>query len=623
MAGISNNLYPPIVDTYTPAFIYNGTCKVYFDISSYNSKQDFHQNSLGIIDLIQVIVQDQKTNQSILNQNSYPSGIKLTTLKQNNKGYYIEIPASDIQGGFKLNEYYKVQIRFTSKDSAAAPNSSAIDGWLANNLNYFSEWSAVTLIRGISQPNISIKDINGASLNRTHLYVDGKVSFTEPLDNEKLKSYNLKLYNQTTGELLQSSGELESIDNKINYSIRKHLQNGINYQLALEITTTNFYTLDSPKLYNFSISNKLTPFSEIQVTAIKNNKKGCIEINILNKAYQEQQEETGPDEFQYIANNAMLIGSSLYFNYTEQSQDYKDGNNKIINAPYLRLDIEKDIAKSYDNDSGQLMLNKKDTNLLLGMYILIRRCSSRTNFQEWDTLGTIPIDSAKIKRAFWNDYTAEPGVWYKYAFIKCSSQGDYLSSYEMEEPVLLDCWDIFLSSKDKQLKIAFDPQITSFSTKMAESVVETIGSKYPFIRRNGKIKYKTFSLSGTITAFMDLGVNTFKSGKKNLYQDSENYYYIYNQQNGVTPYTDIIYEKFFREEVIKFLEQNSVKLFRSLTQGNMLVKLTDISFTPNITLGRMIYTFSCTAYEISDGSNMDNIKKYNIMKNEALRYERG
>jgi len=38
MAGISNNLYPPIVDTYTPAFIYNETCKVYFDISSYNSK---------------------------------------------------------------------------------------------------------------------------------------------------------------------------------------------------------------------------------------------------------------------------------------------------------------------------------------------------------------------------------------------------------------------------------------------------------------------------------------------------------------------------------------------------------------------------------------------------------
>jgi len=99
----------------------------------------------------------------------------------------------------------------------------------------------------------------------------------------------------------------------------------------------------------------------------------------------------------------------------------------------------------------------------------------------------------------------------------------------MEEPVLLDCWDIFLSSKDKQLKIAFDPQITSFSTKIAESVVETIGSQYPFIRRNGKIKYRTFPLSGTITAFMDLGVNTFKSSKKNLYQDSEDYYYIYNQ----------------------------------------------------------------------------------------------
>jgi hypothetical protein len=34
MAGIGNNLYPPIVDTYAPAFIYDQEdCKVYLNIS--------------------------------------------------------------------------------------------------------------------------------------------------------------------------------------------------------------------------------------------------------------------------------------------------------------------------------------------------------------------------------------------------------------------------------------------------------------------------------------------------------------------------------------------------------------------------------------------------------------
>jgi len=35
---ILNNLYPPLVrDSYAPAFIYNQSCKIYFELSKYNS----------------------------------------------------------------------------------------------------------------------------------------------------------------------------------------------------------------------------------------------------------------------------------------------------------------------------------------------------------------------------------------------------------------------------------------------------------------------------------------------------------------------------------------------------------------------------------------------------------
>jgi hypothetical protein len=52
-------------------------------------------------------------------------------------------------------------------------------------------------------------------------------------------------------------------------------------------------------------------------------------------------------------------------------------------------------------------------------------------------------------------------------------------------------------------------------------------------------------------------------------------------------------------------------LFRSVTEGNILVKLTDINFTPNATLGRRIYSFTATATEI-DEANIKNYDKYGI-----------
>jgi len=76
---------------------------------------------------------------------------------------------------------------------------------------------------------------------------------------------------------------------------------------------------------------------------------------------------------------------------------------------------------------------------------------------------------------------------------------------------------IFLTSDDKQLTIAFNPQISNFSIKTADSVIETIGSQYPYIRRMGNIYYKTFALSGTISFLSDINRNLFHSSKNELY----------------------------------------------------------------------------------------------------------
>ena len=159
--AININLYPPIVDTYVPAFLVDsGTdkdiCRIYFTLSKFNTISDIAN--------VQITVRNQYTNLSVLDKSKYPSEIMLTSIqedtsKTSDDRYYIELNKTDIQGGkFEINQYYKVQMRFTYIDAAEVSLTApqAIDGWLAANINLFSEWSTVCLIRGISTPQLAV-----------------------------------------------------------------------------------------------------------------------------------------------------------------------------------------------------------------------------------------------------------------------------------------------------------------------------------------------------------------------------------------------------------------------------------------------------------------------------------
>jgi hypothetical protein len=53
------------------------------------------------------------------------------------------------------------------------------------------------------------------------------------------------------------------------------------------------------------------------------------------------------------------------------------------------------------------------------------------------------------------------------------------------------------------LKISFNPKVSSFKRTLLEQKVDTIGSKYPFIFRNGAVDYKEFPISGLLSYEMD------------------------------------------------------------------------------------------------------------------------
>ena len=74
----------------------------------------------------------------------------------------------------------------------------------------------------------------------------------------------------------------------------------------------------------------------------------------------------------------------------------------------------------------------------------------------------------------------------------------------------------------------------------------------------------------------------------------------------------VFLERKYREKAMEWLIDGVPKLFRSPTEGNMIVVLSNISFTPLQHTDRMVYSFSATATEVAE-YNLDNLIEYNLV----------
>ena len=70
-------------------------------------------------------------------------------------------------------------------------------------------------------------------------------------------------------------------------------------------------------------------------------------------------------------------------------------------------------------------------------------------------------------------------------------------------------------------------------------------------------------------------------------------------------------ERKFRKEFVDGLCNGHVKLFKAGPEGIMLVRITNVSLTPEPKLGRDIYSFSATVIEVADAT-INNLRKFNI-----------
>ena len=256
---------------------------------------------------------------------------------------------------------------------------------------------------------------------------------------------------------------------------------------------------------------------------------------------------------------------------------------------------------------------------------------------------TIPFD----------DMTAEPGVFYKYrlkfkAWDEGSQNYKYATSADGEQlyietnvPTVLFIEDIFLATRDLTLKIRYNPDLTSYKRNVVDIITPTLGGAYPFVRRNGAQRYRTFNLGGLISYNSELYEPSYWNDElqQSIFYESDSIvrtlttstgefdgslFINYNGKNAINTVKyntlvdagnitreekRLIYEKLFRDMVMNFLYKDHVILFKSQSEGNIFIRLSNVSLTPNKQLGRHIYSFTATATEVLEATN-ENYLEY-------------
>lgn len=300
---------------------------------------------------------------------------------------------------------------------------------------------------------------------------------------------------------------------------------------------------------------------------------------------------------------------------------------KLIDNQTTDLDLSQywTIQAKNNEDSGSvaLVLEPKDSvsplkkKFLSGQFVLLRAASDE-NFNYWNEItrfNLIAADSTKEKLIY-TDYCVTQGVSYKYAIQSYNNQNMY-SNRLVSNLLTVDFEDMFLSDGERQLRIRFNPAVSSIKNTILESKIDTLGGKYPFFFRNKNLNYKEFPIAGLISVLMDQNGEfvpqlSVVSNSQRLSTPSN-----INWQQGLS--TDLIGENFkkerdFKHEVLNWLTNGQPKQFRSPSEGNYLVRLMNVTLSPDDTLGRMLHSFNCNAYEIDD-YNFTNLQKYNMLIN--------
>lgn len=474
------------------------------------------------------------------------------------KSHYVVFSIPTTEFTPVAGNHYKLQIAF--KDS-----------------NGRSNWSSVGVVKCTNYPDVTISSLTvGIDNVNPSIYVGTYINSDV---TEKLYSYNFNIYDdenmlyETSGEQIHNSSTDEIISGvglkaTMRWSPSKLLSEGKRYRIAVTTTTLNGY-IKSSVLYTIRAASTVDMRIPARLLATLDQDNGCVNLSLIKAADLSEEEP--------------FSGNFVITRFTENTNTWHE-------------------------------------------------------ICRFNMLSQLPSDIGTI----WTDYTIEHGEKYIYALQAYNSKQLYSNRmyhvlrnpdpFSTEKYLEYDAFghthyivgefdDMFLSDGERQLKIKFNPKVNSYKATILESKMETLGSKYPFIFRNGNVNYKEFPISGLLS---------YLSDEKELFMNGvlPEEYSMKREGTGITYHQDwftipeagtkITSDNFYRERQFKmtaleWLNNGQPKLFRSPGEGNYIVRLMNSSLSPMESLGRMLHTFNSTAYEIADYT-FENLKLYGILR---------
>ena len=333
--------------------------------------------------------------------------------------------------------------------------------------------------------------------------------------------------------------------------------------------------------------------------------------------YEANEEFLDEFEFNYILDSLSTYAIE-YVVITTNNLTVSTGKRYIWQGAEIPIpesnNFELKAIPNYDNGSVELKVAPigNEINKFSGQFRVLRY-SSLDNYSTKEVISKFGIDMYIDEPLLvFTDYTVQQGVNYRYS-IQQYSNNLYSQEIKATDTILADFEDLFLYDGNRQLKIKFNPKVSSFKETILESKLDTIGGKYPFVFRNGRTRYKEIPISGLISYWMD-EEGTFMD---NIYQEE-----VRTSTNSDDNYTDIrstnltsdnfTKERQFKLEVLSWLNNGQPKLFRSPAEGNYIVRIMNVSLSPDEKLGRMLHTFNATAYEIAE-HNYSNLISYKFI----------
>ena len=545
-------LYPPYIEGTIPSF-YGDSLTVPFSMNKAVSAGEVQGFSLKL-----------KTIQNT----KYLFTTSKVLEKDLNSEYYVKFDIKGYKDKLTVGQHYKVQIAYIGSDG----------------VGYYS---TVGIIKYTEKPKVSIDGMKAGRLNSSAYNYIGRYSQENGDVTEKEYKYNF-IFSDSQGKVLKETGW--SIHNSSNddknylstdeFSVPFELDKNKTYYLQYKIITNNNLEISTPK-YRIAHQLSIEPDFTITLNATMNQDNG-----------------------------------------------------------YVTLTMEGDT----DSNNEEIALS--------GAFLISRACED-TDFKQWDEILRFKARSTYPSQWSYRDFTVEQGKQYIYSFQQYNDF-DIYSDRILSNTLFVDFEDMFLYDGKKQLKIAFNPQVSSFKTDILETKTDTIGSKYPFFFRNGTVEYKEFGLNGLISYLSDeerlfmtdtemsmdnkaasmvrkvtidnsftpdekyyqemsaAGYNAY-SLRESYADDKENREILDSSRFRTTQLTgfNMSAERAFKLKVLDWLNNGEPKLFRSPGEGNYIVRLMNVSLSPEDTLGRMLHSFSCTAYEV-DEYNYEKLNSYGI-----------